>query len=383
MFHLALVTVERESEEPTAFVDRLSAPRPPSGPGAPKLRAVSDVAVATETTSSETRRREVAARRLLGLRQYGAGAATVECPVEQVLLLRGAPGVAPGAVPLASRALAMRAEAARYAEQHVLERRVAEHRDALLAELPERRRRVGIGFDLRAAELAGSRARLARAGAGRQDEQNGLEEVKREQRALVLEKDRALARIEAAPDRIIAGGIRFLAHVLVVPTSAAADQERHDARIEEIAVRIALGWERERSAAVRDVSKPERARLAGLSDWPGFDLLSTCLDGEVRSIEVKGRAGRGAIQMEANEWKQACHLGDRYWLYVVFDCATPAPRLVRVRDPFDKLLASERAVSTYSISATSLLKAAEPTAPLARSTRHRGTGPADPRDITC
>ena len=57
-------------------------------------------------------------------------------------------------------------------------------------------------------------------------------------------------------------------------------------------------------------------------------------------IEVKGRASGGAIQMEANEWKQACHLGERYWLYAVFDCATPAPRLSRMQDPFAKLLAS-------------------------------------------
>ena len=380
LFHLAMVTVEREPGEPATGVDRHSATQPASESDASKPRAE---AIAAEATVSEPRQREVVERRLLGLRQDGAGGATVECPVEQVLLLRGAPDVAPGAVPLASRALGMRAEAARYAEQHVLERRVGEHRDALRAELPERRRRVGIGFDLRAAELAGRRARLARAGAGRKDEQNGLEEVKREQRVLVLEKERALGRIETAPDRVVAGDVRFLAHVLVVPASDAAEQERYDARVEEIAVRIALGWERERSVAVQDVSKPERARLAGLPDWPGFDLLATGPDGEVRSIEVKGRAGQGAIQMEANEWKQACHLGDRYWLYVVFDCATPAPRLVRVCNPFDKLLASERAVSTYSISATSLLKAAEPTAPLALGARRRGTGSADARDITC
>ena len=385
LFHLALVTIERESGEPAAVVDRHSAVQPASELDASKLRSIADATVAAEATASEQPRRprEVVERRLLGLRQDGAVGDTVECPVEQVLLLRGASDIAPGAVPLASRALGMRAEAARYAEQHVLERRVGEHRDALRAELPERRRRVGIGFDLRAAELAGRRAKLARAGAERKDEQNGLEEVKQEQRTLALEKDRALARIEIAPDRIVAGDVRFLAHVLVVPGSDAAEQERYDARVEEIAVRIALGWEKERSAAVQDVSKPERARLAGLPDWPGFDLLATDPDGDVRSIEVKGRADRGAIQMEANEWKQACHLGERYWLYVVFDCATPAPRLVRVRNPFDKLLASERAVSTYSISASSLLKAAEPNAPLARSTRHRGTGPAGPRDITC
>ena len=57
-------------------------------------------------------------------------------------------------------------------------------------------------------------------------------------------------------------------------------------------------------------------------------------------IEVKGRASDGAIQMDANERKQACHLGERYWLYAVFDCATPAPRLLRVQNPFAKLLAS-------------------------------------------
>ena len=103
----------------------------------------------------------------------------------------------------------------------------------------------------------------------------------------------------------------------------------------------------------------ELARLAGLPDWPGFDLLSSRGEDEARCIEVKGRAGGGAIQMEANEWKQACHLGERYWLYVVFDCATPAPRLLRVRDPFAKLLAGRRDTAAYAISAAALQEAAE------------------------
>ena len=65
--------------------------------------------------------------------------------------------------------------------------------------------------------------------------------------------------------------------------------------------------------------------------------------------------------MEANEWKQACHLGERYWLYVVFDCATPHPRLLRVRDPFAKLLARSRESAAYAITARSLIEAAEQT----------------------
>jgi hypothetical protein len=31
-----------------------------------------------------------------------------------------------------------------------------------------------------------------------------------------------------------------------------------------------------------------------------------------------------------------------YWLYAVYDCATPASRLVRVQDPFDALLAKAK-----------------------------------------
>ena len=89
-------------------------------------------------------------------------------------------------------------------------------------------------------------------------------------------------------------------------------------------MRIATAWERERGATVQDVSKPDLARDAGLSNWPGFDLLATQPDGRTRRIEVKGRAGRDAIHMETNEWKQACHWEQDYWLYVVFDCATPS-----------------------------------------------------------
>ena len=88
-------------------------------------------------------------------------------------------------------------------------------------------------------------------------------------------------------------------------------------------------------------------------------MLSTRASGEVRNIEVKGRAGRTSVQMEANEWKQACHLGKRYWLYVVFDCATSKPCLYRVRDPFKNLLAAERSSSTFSLPVGAIVSAAE------------------------
>ena len=300
-------------------------------------------------------------RRLFGLRQNADGALS-ESPVEHLLLLHGAPEVAPGAVPLASQGVAMRVSAAAYAEQELSARMVEERRAALRAELPERRRRIGVGFDLRAAELAARRTKLAgRADAGGTETDDELQATKAEQRALSSERRHVLARTDAAPERLAPGEVRFLAHALVVPARASGALERYDARVEEIAVRIAAAWEQERGSAVRDVSTPGAARLAGLPDWPGFDLLATPPDGDVRNIEVKGRAGQSAVQLELNEWKQAFHLGDRYWLYVVFDCATPGPRLVRVRDPFRRLLAKSRESSAWVVSAQSLIDAAEQT----------------------
>ena len=56
-----------------------------------------------------------------------------------------------------------------------------------------------------------------------------------------------------------------------------------------------------------------------------------------RAIEVKRRSGSGAVEVSDNEWAAACNLRDRYWLHAAFDCGTPRPRLVKVRDPFGRL----------------------------------------------
>jgi len=97
------------------------------------------------------------------------------------------------------------------------------------------------------------------------------------------------------------------------------------------------------------VSTPPKARLAGLNDYPGFDLLSR-LSHQERAIEVKGRVGIGEIELTENEWARACILRERYWLYAVFDCGGNPPRLFRVQDPFAKLIAKSRGsvVITYS-----------------------------------
>ena len=63
--------------------------------------------------------------------------------------------------------------------------------------------------------------------------------------------------------------------------------------------------------------------------------------------------------MSDNEWAKACNLRDEYWLYVVFDCATSHPRLMRVRDPFAKLLVRSRESITYIINLGDVIEVAE------------------------
>ncbi|MBU1206357.1 MAG: hypothetical protein KKH04_05450 [Proteobacteria bacterium] len=40
---------------------------------------------------------------------------------------------------------------------------------------------------------------------------------------------------------------------------------------------------------------------------------------------------------------------DGYWLYAVYNCAIPSPRLVRVQDPFGSLLAKAKGSVLISV----------------------------------
>ena len=119
---------------------------------------------------------------------------------------------------------------------------------------------------------------------------------------------------------------------------------------------------RERPAlALRRPRRCVRERRA-----PGGDLgalSSQCVHPD-RGVRRRGRtprgrrlrAGLGEVEVSENEWAKACNLRDGYWLYVVFDCATPRPRLVRVRDPFGRLLATAK--GSVVIAGSEILSAA-------------------------
>ena len=336
LFHLARVSVVRRP--------------PPAAQAAAGMRAAS---------GRDPQPAEIVESRLLGLRQVGGGAVE-PCPLEHLLLLRGACGTAPGSVPLARIAGRLADEAGEWLRNEALARLVDEHRARSEQSLPERLDWVARGWDHKAAELIARRQHVAgRVRAGDARAAAELARIKDEQRRLAAGKDHRLRLLQTEPSRIAAGDAEVLAHALVLPTTDTGERRRHDARVEEIAMRVAEAHEEASGATVQDVSRPELARRARLGDWPGFDLLSLATDGGRRAIEVKGRAGTGDVELSDNEWAAACNLRGGYWLYAVYDCATPRPRVVRVRDPFGKLLARSRALSAYAISAAAMQAAAE------------------------
>ena len=254
----------------------------------------------------------------------------------------------------------MAGEAEYFLEEEVSEQIVQAHRQRRLDDLPRRLEFVNRGFDYQAAELAAARSSLReKAGSGDRQAAEELAKVRERQRSLNALRSRRLAELRSEPDLIRAGEAEFLVHALVVPARDAGEVERYDADVEAIAMAVAAGFEKDRGAEVQDVSKPELARRAGLPDWPGFDLLSRREGSEPRDIEVKGRAGTEGVEMSENEWIKACNLGERYWLYVVFDCATPRPCLMRVQNPFAKLVVGDRESRTFTIAAGSVMEASE------------------------
>ena len=225
--------------------------------------------------------------RLIGLRQSNDGVVE-ECPVEHLLLLRGARDFAPSRVPLATLARGMVDDAITHAREVVVDRLVQSHRQRRIEDLSARIDFTRRGFDFRAAELTAARARLGeKARAGDQHASAEFARVKERQRDLTTQRSHTLATLEAEPDLIQAGEVEFLAHALVVPVQDSHEMERYDADVETVAVQVATAYEERFDAEVADVSRPELARRAGLTDWPGFDLRSR-RPGEERAIEVKG-----------------------------------------------------------------------------------------------
>ena len=308
LFHIALVSVEQ----------------------AQGSQAVPEVASLIGASESPLPKTGLVESKLVGLRQAGGGSVE-EAPVEHLLLLKGTGNFAPGSEPLALAAQHLLQEAKEFAEDIVTGGMVQVHRKRIIDDLDDRMGFMARGFDYQAAELTAARSRLnGRLQAGDQRVREELARVRERQRSLAAARERRLEYMRDQPNRIRPGEVEFLVHAMVVPSQDPEETEQYDADVETIAVEVATAYEERFNSQVIDVSRPELSRKAGLTDWPGFDLLSrrpAAADRpqEELAIEVKGRRGYGGIEMKDNEWANACNLRGKYWLYVVFDCATAHP----------------------------------------------------------
>jgi SNF2 family DNA or RNA helicase len=238
----------------------------------------------------------------------------------------------------------------RYARSFAESQFLQQVRTTLRTESDVRIEDLARGFDLRGAELAEKRGVFARkAREGDFVAQARLAEIKTEQIQLQEERATTLLREQRRSDLLDIIFFERIAVGLVIPDDSIEAQEAYDRNIEAIAIRVARNFELDRyNARVIDVSAPNLAK--------GYDLESHRANGEIVAIEVKGRATRGTVQLTENEWPTAINVRDRYWLYVVVDCATN-PVLYRVQDPAFKLAVKSR--QSFAINFGDILREAE------------------------
>lgn len=269
-------------------------------------------------------------------------------PLEKLLVMKPGTKVLASAIGFLPHAETFREAALAHLGETVATDLAAGHRRELSDTLTASEEHVRRAYGLMELELLEARKRASeRSRHGDAKAQTQLERIKARQRDLHALRDRAIAVLRREPELVAVRDVKILTTVLVQPSTDPEDLRRQDAEVERIAMDIASSHERLRKARVTDVSTADKARAAGLGDYPGFDLLSHRSDGAV-AIEVKGRAETGDVELTENEWAKAATLRKDYFLYVVFDCLTAAPRLLRIEDPFGKLIARARGKLTIS-----------------------------------
>ena len=71
---------------------------------------------------------------------------------------------------------------------------------------------------------------------------------------------------------------------------------------------------------------------------------------------MKGRSAVGEVALTGNEYRTAQRIGEDYWLYVVFDCAT-SPDLKPIQDPAKLGWVAVVKVEHYHVTAKAIIEA--------------------------
>lgn len=148
-----------------------------------------------------------------------------------------------------------------------------------------------------------------------------LEEFIEKETTLTIKTPKLLCLIRVKP-LIITGG---------------PDMSR-DPDVEKAGMRLAMQYERENGREPVDVSKENT----------GYDVYSKDSDDRVRFIEVKARAGEGEIVLTPNEWLSSMQLGDKYYLYVVWNAIkNPSGKPLIIKNPAKNLSVEKKIVRYF------------------------------------
>ncbi len=200
--------------------------------------------------------------------------------------------------------------------------------------IPERVAQLRTAYNLRRSELRRQRrllkeevAKAVPAAASKlQRCDTELSQIDEHSRQAEAERQTSVARLRLSTPTLYV-------QALVLPRPPEQAVARRDAQAEAVALAEVMRQEEAEGAIdIEDVSAPHLKA--------GFDLKVTRADGTVRSVEVKGRSGKGAVEMTVNESIQAGNHCDRYWLYVVDNCDT-VPTFYRIFHPFERLIAQQ------------------------------------------
>jgi SNF2 family DNA or RNA helicase len=124
---------------------------------------------------------------------------------------------------------------------------------------------------------------------------------------------------------------RFRGIIRVKPAATPNEAMETDPEIERLGMRFAMEFETKNNRAPEDVSTQNL----------GFDIRSKDKAGLLRYIEVKARAGNGAVALTQNEWFKAKRFGSDYYLYAVMNAKT-GPHLYIIRNPAENLEPEEK-----------------------------------------
>ncbi len=172
-----------------------------------------------------------------------------------------------------------------------------------------------------------------------------LKEEQKQRYELTLEE---LQQTTQQQKELIMSTPNFVGAIRIIPARQVDPAMKSNKEIERIGMEAAMRYEREQGRDPEDVS----ARNLGfdIRSMPNVRRTSESASHvSPRYIEVKARAGIGAVSLTKNEWFIAERFQDDYYLYVVLNAAKK-PQLIIIQNPAKHLQSEQKIDVRYIVS---------------------------------